>query len=90
MGLSCVVVGSMDQVDCACPEASRTGHDGDNCTGGADCAPGFICNLMGATEKCRAICRCDAKDTTCTAPNDCTGGKVCTALTNDTTFGACL
>jgi hypothetical protein len=89
-GLSCVVIAGMDQVDCACAEASRKGMDGDNCTGGADCAPGYICNMMAGTQKCRAICRCDAKDGACTATNDCAGNKGCTALTNEVTFGACL
>jgi hypothetical protein len=90
-GLSCLVVGNMDQVDCACPEATRKGTDGADCAAGADCAPGFICNMMGGTQKCRAICRCDAtQGMTCTPPDDCTGGKGCTALTNETTFGVCL
>jgi hypothetical protein len=89
-GLSCLVVGSMDQVDCACPEASRKGTDGVACTGGADCAPGFICNMMGGEKKCRGVCRCDANNMTCTAANECTGGKTCAALTNETTFGVCL
>jgi hypothetical protein len=89
-GLSCVVVGGMDQVDCACAEMSRQGKDGADCTGGADCAPGYICNSMADTQKCRAICRCDAKNGTCTAANECGGGKGCSALTNETTFGVCL
>jgi hypothetical protein len=80
----------MDQVDCACAEASRNGTDGVDCTGGADCAPGYICNLMAGTKKCRAICRCDSKAMACTAPNECGGSKACTALTNETTFGVCL
>jgi hypothetical protein len=89
-GLSCLVVGNMDQVDCACAEASRKGMDGDDCKGGADCAPGFICNMMANSQKCRAICRCNNKDMACTAVNECGGGKSCTALTNETTFGVCL
>jgi hypothetical protein len=88
-GLSCLVVGNMDQVDCACAEKTRVGTDGTNCTGSAACAPGFICNMMGPTQQCRAVCRCDAVGMTCTAPNTC-GDKTCSALTNDTTFGACL
>jgi hypothetical protein len=88
-GLACVVVGGMDQVDCACAEASRQGKDGADCTGGADCAPGYICNSMADTKKCRAICRCDAKNGACTAANEC-GGNGCSALTNETTFGVCL
>jgi hypothetical protein len=90
-GLSCLVVGNMDQVDCACPEPSRVGTDGADCTGGAQCAPGFICNLMGGAKKCRALCRCDARNGACTAPNDCrAAGKACSVLTNDTLFGVCL
>jgi hypothetical protein len=88
-GLACLVVGSMDQVDCACAGASRKGVDGDACTGGADCAPGFICNMMANEKKCRAVCRCDAKLMSCTTPNEC-GNKTCSALTNETTFGVCL
>jgi hypothetical protein len=88
-GLACLVVGGMDQVDCACAEASRKGTDGVDCGGGADCAPGYICNMMGSTKKCRAICRCDAKNGACTAANEC-GNKLCSALTNETTFGVCL
>jgi hypothetical protein len=89
-GLACLVVGDMDQVDCACAEATRTGVDGDDCATGAQCAPGFICNEMGTTKKCRAICGCNAKNMACTAPSDCPGGKTCAALKNDTTFGVCL
>jgi hypothetical protein len=91
LGLTCLVVGDMDQVDCACPGAKRTGTDGTTCTGGADCAPGFICNIMGTTQQCRGICRCDAVNMTCTAKtNDCPDGKLCTALQHDATFGVCL
>lgn len=89
-GLACLVVGNMDQVDCACAEPTRTGTDGADCTTSAQCAPGYICNMMGGAQKCRAVCRCDAKDMLCTAPNDCGGGRTCSALTNDTIFGACL
>jgi hypothetical protein len=90
-GLSCLVVGTMDQVDCSCAEATRKGMDGDDCTGGADCAPGYICNMMASTKKCRAICRCDKNNTmSCTAKNECGTGKSCAALTNETTFGICL
>jgi hypothetical protein len=90
-GLSCLVVGTMDQVDCSCAEATRKGTDGSDCTGGSDCAPGYLCNMMGGTQKCRAICRCAKNnDMNCTAPNECGGGKSCAALTNETTFGICL
>jgi hypothetical protein len=89
-GLSCLVIGSMDEVDCACAEPSRKGVDGADCVGGAQCAPGFVCNKVAGVEKCRGVCRCDAIGMSCMAPNDCEGGKVCSALTNDTTFGVCL
>jgi len=90
-GLSCLVVGNMDQVDCACPGASLKGKDGDPCMmGGAQCGPGFVCNMMGGVSTCRPICRCDAKGMTCMAPNNECGDKICSALTNDTTFGVCL
>ena len=90
-GLSCLVVGNMDQVDCACPGSSLKGKDGDPCVmGGAQCGPGFVCNMMGGDSTCRAVCRCDATGMTCTAPNSECGDKVCSALTNDTTFGVCL
>jgi hypothetical protein len=89
-GLSCLVVGSMDEVDCACAEASRKGVDDADCVGAAQCAPGFICNSVGDIKKCRGVCRCDAAGMTCMAPNECEGGKTCSALTNDTTFGVCL
>jgi hypothetical protein len=80
----------VDQVDCACPEQTRVGTHGDDCTGSAQCAPGYICNMMGGNEKCRAVCSCNASGTTCTAPNECANGKACQTLTNDTVFGVCL
>ena len=69
-GLACVMPAAMDQVDCACPEATRTKLEGEACTQAADCAPGLICNQMSGTKTCRAICRCDANGMTCTSPND--------------------
>jgi hypothetical protein len=89
-GLACLVVGDRDQVDCACAEKTRVGTDGASCVSSAQCAPGFICNLMSGARVCRALCRCNASGMTCTAPNDCTGGRGCSALTNDTLFGVCL
>jgi hypothetical protein len=89
-GLACLVVGNMDQVDCACAEPTRTGMDGASCTGSVDCAPGYICNLMGDARTCRALCRCNSNLMNCTVGNECTGGKLCSALANDTTFGVCL
>jgi hypothetical protein len=90
-GLACLVVGGMDQVDCACPEPTRTKQIGDACNLASDCAPGLICNLMGTTQKCRAVCRCDAQGMTCTAHgNDCPGTSTCAALTNDTIYGVCI
>ena len=89
-GLSCLVVLGMDQVDCACAEKTRIGVDGDDCTASSQCAPGYVCNMMGTTTKCRAVCRCNGNGTTCTAPNECTNGKLCETLTGDTLFGVCL
>jgi hypothetical protein len=90
-GLSCLVVGNMDQVDCACPDATLIGDEGADCAGASKCKPGLICNVMGATHQCRALCRCDARAGTCTAhQNDCPTGKSCAVLTNDTRFGVCL
>jgi len=89
-GLSCLVVIGMDEVDCACPEPTRVGTDGDDCTGSTECAPGYICNMMGGSQKCRAVCACNASGLTCTSPNECANGKACQTLTNDTVFGVCL
>ena len=92
-GLICVMPGAMDQVDCACREPTRTKTEGQDCTQAADCAPGLICNRMGATQTCRPICRCDANaSSVCTAtPNDCpTAGTTCHAVTNATRYGICL
>jgi hypothetical protein len=93
VGLACVTPGAMDQVDCACPETTRTKTEGEACNTAADCMPGLICNQMSGTKTCRAICRCDASTTgACTAPvNDCPkSGTVCHAVTNDTIYGVCL
>ncbi|HMF44566.1 MAG TPA: hypothetical protein VKQ32_28020 [Polyangia bacterium] len=90
-GLACVMPGDHDQVDCACPQATRIKTEGMTCTSAADCAPGLICNRMNNVLTCRAICRCDANANVCTAPNDCpTTGTSCKALTNNTIYGVCL
>jgi hypothetical protein len=92
-GLICVMPASMDQVDCACPEATRTMKEGQACTQAADCAPGLICNQMSGTKTCRPICRCDANTAgACTATtNDCpTTGTACRAVTNNKIYGICL
>jgi hypothetical protein len=91
--LACVMPGDMDQVDCGCPEATRTKRDGEACASAAECAPGFICNRMSGTQTCRPICRCDANASgVCTATmNDCpTAGTTCRAVTNNTIYGICL
>jgi hypothetical protein len=91
--LACVMPRSMDQVDCACPEATRTKREGEACTGAADCAPGLLCNMMGTTRTCRPICRCDANaaGTCANTTNDCpTTGTICRPLTNNTIYGICL
>jgi hypothetical protein len=93
MSFACVLVATGDQVDCACPEATRTKQEGEACTKAADCAPGLICNQMSGTKTCRSICRCDANASgVCTAtPNDCPkAGTTCRAVTNNTIYGICL
>ncbi|HET6148986.1 MAG TPA: hypothetical protein VFH68_15720 [Polyangia bacterium] len=81
-GLHCFLVDTMDQVDCACTEATRTRNEGLPCTRGVDCAPGLICDK--STAKCQKICRIGAGAT------DCATGQSCVALTNDTLYGVCL
>jgi hypothetical protein len=91
VNLACVALAGMDQVDCTCPGSTRTKDVGESCSaGGADCKPGLVCNHMGSTNSCRAICRCDAANDSCTAPNDCTGGTQCRPVTNSTIYGVCL
>lgn len=90
VGLACLMPGT-DAVDCACPEATRTGHEGDACTSSASCAPGFICNSKGGALSCRPVCRCDEVSGSCTAPStDCpTAGTHCTPVTGQTIYGIC-
>jgi hypothetical protein len=84
-GLACVIPASMDHVDCACPEATRTGAENTPCTSTAQCSLGLICE-----QTCRAVCRCDASNGVCTAPNDCpTSGTTCTFVPNQTRYGVC-
>ena len=79
-GLACVIPSSMDHVDCACPEATRLGKENASCTTTAQCAPGLLCE-----QTCRAVCRCDARNGVCTAPNDCpTSGTTCTVVPSQT------
>jgi hypothetical protein len=85
-GLACLMPGS-DQVDCSCPESTRTGREGAACANAVACAPGFICSA----QTCRAICRCDAQSGVCTAPNACpTAGTQCTVVPHQTIYGICL
>ncbi len=89
--LACLALAGMDQVDCTCAGATRIKDIGDTCTpGGADCKPGLVCNHMGTTNTCRAICRCNDVNGSCTAANDCTGGTQCRPVTNSTIYGVCL
>jgi hypothetical protein len=89
--LVCVMPASMDAVDCACPETTRTKLEGQACTGAADCAPGLICNQMNGTKICRPICRCQAVNGACTVgAGTCpTATTTCHPVTNDTLFGVC-
>jgi len=89
-GLACLMP-SVDTVDCACPEQSRTGQEGAPCANSANCAPGLICNEQSGTHSCRSVCRCDAVGGSCTATNDCsTANTHCTIVTNQTIYGICL
>jgi hypothetical protein len=89
--LACLMPASMDEVDCACPEPSRTKVNGETCTSAADCAPGFVCSGTTAARVCRAVCRCN-KDASglCTTPNTCTTGMTCSPISTNTLFGICL
>jgi len=91
-GLACLVVGTADQVDCACAEATRTKREGDACTLAADCEPGLVCDFIGGSGTCRPLCRCDLVGTSCSnAQNDCpTAGTHCAPLLYDTLYGACI
>jgi hypothetical protein len=85
-GLACVMPASMDHVDCTCPEATRTGKENTACTSTAQCAPGFLCE-----QTCRAVCRCDAQNGACTAPNDCpSASTTCHVVSGETIYGVCL
>ncbi|HZL16833.1 MAG TPA: hypothetical protein VFG23_03700 [Polyangia bacterium] len=91
-GLACLITGSLDQVDCACPEKTRTAVEGQTCAGAANCAPGQQCNSQGGVQTCRPICRCDAANGVCTAAaNDCpTAGTRCAPVSTETIYGICL
>jgi hypothetical protein len=91
-GLSCLLVGRADQVDCACPESTRVGTEGAACAQAVDCAPGLVCDLMSGVGKCRPLCHCVAQGASCTInDNDCpTAGTKCVPLTDDTLYGACI
>jgi hypothetical protein len=89
--LACVALAGMDQVDCTCPGTTRIKDIGETCVpAGADCKTGLVCNRMGSTNTCRAICRCDAANGNCTAANDCPSGSTCQPVTNSVLFGVCL
>ena len=69
--LACVMPGDMDQVDCACPEATRTKGEGKRAPRRPSARPACICNRMSGTQTCRPICRCDANASgVCTATAD--------------------
>lgn len=91
-GLSCLIVGDSDQVDCACPEATRIKHEGDDCARASDCAPGLVCDLMTGGGKCRPVCHCATQGGGCTVDdNDCpTANTRCVPLAGDALYGVCL
>lgn len=90
--LVCVMPASMDAVDCACPEVTRTKTENQTCTGAADCVPGLICDQMNGAKTCRPICRCNAANGACTSgAGVCpSAGTTCHPVTNDTLFGVCF
>jgi hypothetical protein len=91
-GLACLITGTLDQVDCACPEKTRIGTEGQTCASAASCTPGQQCNAQGGVQTCRPICRCDAANGACTATtSDCpTAGTHCTPVATETIYGICL
>jgi hypothetical protein len=80
-GLHCFVVDTMDQVDCACTEATRTHLEGQACTRGVDCAPGLIC--LQSSGRCQKVCKLSDNGA------DCASGQVCSALQSDQIYGTC-
>jgi hypothetical protein len=89
--LACLMPASMDEVDCACPEPSRTKVNGETCLGAADCAPGFVCSGATGARVCRAVCRCNKNASgACTTPNTCGTGMTCSPVSTNTLFGICL
>ena len=81
-GLHCFLVDTMDQVDCNCTAATQIQTEGQACTRGSDCAPGFLCDR--STLKCQKVCKIGG------AASDCATGQSCTQLTNDMNYGVCL
>jgi hypothetical protein len=90
--LACLITGTLDQVDCACPETTRTGTEGQTCASAANCAPGQQCNAQSGAQTCRPICRCDAANGSCTATATAcpTAGTHCTPVSTETIYGICL
>jgi hypothetical protein len=88
-GLSCLLLDA-DHADCACAPATQIKTEGAPCASGTECAPGLVCNQMGGTKTCRALCKCYADGATCGAPGDCPAGRHCTPLTNGVLDGVCL
>jgi len=91
-GLTCVLFGAGDQVDCTCAAPTQTKTEGQPCTSGADCAPGLLCNAMTGTMVCRSICPCNAVGGACSiSAQACpTSGTRCVPVTNNTRYGVCL
>jgi hypothetical protein len=90
--LDCVLL-DPDHADCACGPRPAPKAEGEACSVTADCALGLVCNLMGATKTCRAICRCSVEDGVCAAVIDgaCPkAGTHCAPLTGGTVFGVCV
>jgi hypothetical protein len=81
-GLECRLLPG-DKTDCLCVSPPKPGGtDGEPCTDYRDCLPGNTCVFETTRWSCRPICRVDA-------PGTCPTGRVCTALPDQRTYGAC-
>ncbi len=59
-----------------------SGHQGDGCSGGQDCAGGYVCVVTGSGNQCVAMCDLEGV-------NQCPNGTVCEPIDVDG-YGGCL
>jgi hypothetical protein len=81
-GRDCILYAG-DATDCRCYMPKPGGADGDSCLVTLDCLPGNTCVFEGSRHLCRPVCRIDE-------PSTCPAGRVCSALPDQRTYGACL